>query len=351
MVGTQIYRTELRTAGRRILGECSCPAFCDRGDFCKHLVATALAVNEMPGKSGIVSNRFVQIRDHLRAQGVDALVETIMTLAERDLALFRDLELAAAMDGKDDDTLFSSFARAIADATRTPGFIEYDQMRTWSADVNAVLARIDDLIGRDRAGLALRLLDNFFACMGQALQSVDDSNGHGGRLLTRGAELHLKACRAACPEPIALARDLFRRETEGEWGTFHGASRTYRDLLGTAGLAEYRRLAEVAWADIKPLRGGARRVREDRSAMHYPLQSILESFAARDGDIDAMIAIRAKDLSSAYAYLHIAKLCADQARVADALKWAEEGLWQFEDDPDERLVAFASDLRHRLRNA
>jgi hypothetical protein len=34
--------------------------------------------------------------------------------------------------------------------------------------------------------------------------------------------------------------------------------------------------------------------------------------------------------------------------MADALKWAEEGLWQFEDDPDRRLIAFASDLRRRL---
>jgi hypothetical protein len=349
VAGTQIYRTKLGVVGRRISGECSCPAFSDRGDFCKHLVAVALAVNEMePGKS--LPNRFAQIRDHLRVQGVDALVETIMTLAERDLALLRDLELAAATDGKDDDALFSSFARAIAEATRTPGFIEYDEMRAWASHVEPVLARIDGLIGRDRAGLALRLLDQFFACMGPALQSVDDSNGHGGRLLSRGAGLHLKACRAVRPEPVAFARDLFLRETEEEWGTFHGASETYRDLLGAAGLAEYRRLAEAAWADIKPLRGGARRVQDDRPALYYPLLSILESFAARDGDVDAMITIRAKDLSSAYAYLQIAKLCADHDRMADALKWAEDGLWQFEDDPDKRLVKFAADLRHRLRS-
>lgn len=349
VAGMQIYRTKLRHAGRRVSGECSCPAFSDRGDFCKHLVATALAVNEMePDKP--IPNYFGQIRDHLRAQSLDTLVEKIMTLAERDLALFRDLELAAATDGKDDDALFSSFAHAIAEVTRTPGFIEYDEMRAWASNVEAVLARIDDLIDRDRAGLVLRLLDHFFACMGQALQSVDDSNGHGGRLLARGAELHLKACRAVRPEPLALARDLFRRETEGEWDTFRGASEPYRDLLGTAGLAEYRRLAEAAWADIKPLRGGARRVRDDRSPLYHPLQSILESFAVREGDIDAMIAIRAKDLSSAYAYLQIAKLCADHARMADALKWAEEGVWQFEDDPDKRLVAFAAGLRHRLRS-
>jgi hypothetical protein len=83
--------------------------------------------------------------------------------------------------------------------------------------------------------------------------------------------------------------------------------------------------------------------------LRYSLQSILENFAERVGDIDAMIAVRARDLSSAYRYLEVAKLCVDHGRTTEALKWAEEGLWQFEYDPDKRLVAFASDLRRRLQ--
>lgn len=160
--------------------------------------------------------------------------------------------------------------------------------------------------------------------------------------------MQLKACRATKPEPLALARDLFRRETEWDGDYFYRASETYCTLLGKAGLAEYRRLAQEAWAEFKPLRGGARRVRDDEPEMRYRLQSILESFAARDNDIDAWIAIRATDLLSAYAYLQVAKLCADHGRMAEALKWAEEGLWWFEDQPDRRLVAFTAELRRRF---
>ncbi|MEI9887769.1 MAG: DUF6880 family protein [Rhizomicrobium sp.] len=170
-------------------------------------------------------------------------------------------------------------------------------------------------------------------------------------LLARASELHFKACRAGKPESLALARDLFRRETEWDSDHFCRASEKYRTLLGKAGLAEYRRLAQEAWAEFKPLRGGARRVRDDVPEKRYRLQSILESFAARDGDIDARIAIRAADLSSAYAYLQVAKLCADHGRSAEALKWAEEGLWQFEDEPDRRLTVFAATLRRRVLEA
>jgi hypothetical protein len=351
VAGTEIYQTELTGSGRRFTGACTCPAF-EREDFCKHLVATALAVNAMDARTvDAVRDRFTQIREHLRAKDTEALVDMVMGIAERDPDLRRHLELAVAVGGKDHETLFARFKAAITEVTRTSDYIEYRQMRAWAANVEAVLTRIDGLVDKARAPVVLRLLDHFFARMGKALQSVDDSDGQGGGLLARASELHLKACRAGKPEPLALARDLFRRETEWDSDYFRRASESYRTLLGKAGLAEYRRLAQDAWAEFKPLRGGARRVRDDVPEMRYRLQSILESFAARDGDIDAWIAIRATDLSSAYAYLQVAELCADHGRTAEALKWAEEGLWQLEDEPDRRLVAFAAALRRRLTHA
>jgi hypothetical protein len=43
--------------------------------------------------------------------------------------------------------------------------------------------------------------------------------------------------------------------------------------------------------------------------------------------------------------------CLDHAREPEALKWTDEGLWQFVDDPDERLIVFASDLYRRIGRA
>jgi tetratricopeptide (TPR) repeat protein len=78
------------------------------------------------------------------------------------------------------------------------------------------------------------------------------------------------------------------------------------------------------------------------------LMAILDFFAEREGDIDARIALRARDLSSAWHYWQLAQFCLDQGRADEALRRAEEGLWVFEDKgPDERLTLFVADLLSR----
>ncbi len=46
VTGSEDYRTVLTKRGKKIGGECSCPAFRDWG-FCKHMVATGLAANDV----------------------------------------------------------------------------------------------------------------------------------------------------------------------------------------------------------------------------------------------------------------------------------------------------------------
>ena len=348
VVGSEIYRCELVGAGKKFSGECSCPAFSDWG-FCKHLVATALTANSLgPEALEQTSNRFAKIREHLRAAGLERLVEMVVGFAERDPSLLKELELSAAAAAADDKTLFAQFKKAITDATRTHGYVEYREMRYWVEGIDRVLDRIAGLVENGRATVVLQLLDHFFRRMDDALGNMDDSDGGGGSVYAKACVIHLAACRQAKPDPFALAQALFAREVDSEWEFFHGASEAYEDVLGDAGLAEYRRLACEAWQKIKPQRATRQQVQDDQFSERYALAAILESFAEREGDVDGIIAIRGKDLSSAYDYLGIAQLCLDHSREPEALKWAEEGLWQFEDNPDERLVLFVVDLYRRI---
>jgi hypothetical protein len=66
-------------------------------------------------------------------------------------------------------------------------------------------------------------------------------------LADRLGELHLRACRAGRPEPVALARWLFETEFRGDLGAVSGAAQAYADVLGPDGLTELRRLASDAW--------------------------------------------------------------------------------------------------------
>jgi uncharacterized Zn finger protein len=348
VIGSEVYHSQLVGTGKKFSGGCSCAAFFDWG-FCKHLVATALAANDShPVELEKATNRLTKMRDFLRAKGVEPLVEMIMGIAERDPGLLRDIELSATAATADDQTLFVQFKKAITEATRTHGFVDYREARAWAAKIERILEQIEALIQSGRADLILRLLDHFYARMDDALNKMDDSDGQDGGIYAKACKIHLAACRASKPEPVALARELFGREVDSDWDFFHGASETYADVLGDAGLAEYRRLANEAWRTVKPLRAVGRQMDDDQVRARHRLGAVLECFAARDGDVDARIAIRAKDLSTAYAYLGIAQLCLDHGRDAEALKWAEEGLWQFEDHPDQHLVFFSADLYRRI---
>lgn len=344
VAGSEDYRTVLAGRGKTIDGECSCPAYEDSG-FCKHMVATALAANAADEKGeAVVVGALARIRDHLKTIGIDGLVEMIMSLAERDPTLFRKLEMAAAVVNADDKTLEARLRKAIDDATRTKGFVEYRAAADWAAGVDAALDAIAGLASGARAGLALKLAERAIERIERAVENIDDSDGHCGALLLRARDIHLGACRAAKPNPVTLARDLFARETEGDHDTFHDAAALYADVLGEEGLAEYRRLAGEAWEKLPP-RTSARRVADDPAANYFHLAQIMDFFAERDGDVEARIALRAKDLSSPWNYLQLAEFCRAQGRADEALRRAEEGLWVFEDErPDERLVVFAVDL-------
>ncbi|MGY4474740.1 SWIM zinc finger family protein [Bradyrhizobium sp. USDA 3364] len=344
VAGTEIYRCELTGRGKSFSGDCTCQAFVDWG-FCKHLTAVALTVNDLePGVLAQASGRLAKIRDHLRTKGIDRLVELVLDLAGRDPKLLEELELSATLDTADDATLVAQFKKALTDATRVRGTIEYRDMRDWARRIDGVLDRISVLREGGKALLVLELLEHFFARMDEALTKVDDSDGGGGACYARAREIHLAACEQSKPEPIELARALFKREVSSDWDFFFGASETYAGVLGAAGLGEYRRLAAEAWQKVK---SRPKRRTEVRPGGEYALQAMMERFAERDNDVDGIIAIRANDLSSAYRYLDVAQVCLDNGREQEALKWAEEGLWKFEDEPDKALVLFTCDLLQR----
>jgi tetratricopeptide (TPR) repeat protein len=340
VAGTEDYRTVLTGRGRKLGGECSCPAFEDWG-FCKHMVATALAANEAGDDTAADGmGALARIQAHLKAKGVDALVEMILGVAERDPALFRKLDMAAASGRGDGKTLEARLRRAIDNTTRTGRYVDYSAAAAWAGEVAAALDAVAELASGERAGVALRLAEHAIDCIEEAIESIDDSDGRCGALLEQARDIHLAACCATRPDPATLARDLFDREMAGRYDTFFRAAAVYADALGDAGLTEYHRLARAAWEKLPP-----RTKAREASGDYSQLEGMLDFFAEREGNLDERIALRSKDLSSPGSYLRLAEFCLQNGRPEEALRRAEEGLWIFEDGrPDERLVLFAAGL-------
>lgn len=343
--GSEDYRTRLSGRGKHIGGDCSCPAYDDWGS-CKHMVAVALAVNAQAGDAEAEgSGTLSRIRAHLKAKGVDALVDLLIDLAERDPALLRKLDTAATAARGDDKTLAARLRKAIDQATRPRRFIEYDEAEDWADNVGVALDALAELAPAGQAGLVLELAMRAIDRLGVAAESIDDSDGHVGALLERARDIHLAAAAIVRPEPVALARALYAREVDGGEETFAGAASVYGKVLGKTGLTEYRRLANEAWDRLPPRPRGAARVDADDFVERLRLMGILDHFAERDGDVDRRIALRARDLSTPWAYFQLAEFCLSQKRRDEALSHAEEGLWRFEDErTDERLLFFAVDL-------
>jgi hypothetical protein len=295
-----------------------------------------------------VPDRLGAIRAHLHAQSVERLAEMILDLAERDTVLFDRLELAASAASGDPAEVASRCRAALKRVLRASRFVEYGAAGAWTQGVIDVLDQLAGLIGSGRAELVLEMIDELFQRLPRVLENVDDSDGGGSEIVARAAELHLAACEAARPEPIALARELFRLETTEAFGAFQGASNGYSHLLGPAGLDEYGRLAQAGW-DRLPKSGqrpGRAVVGEEDGLARYRLFPILDRLAERAGDVDRRIALRKAHLAHAQDYLRLAQFCLEQGREAEAIQQAEEGAWLFDDTSGEALLLFLAE-RHR----
>jgi uncharacterized Zn finger protein len=75
----------------------------------------------------------------------------------------------------------------------------------------------------------------------------------------------------------------------------------------------------------------------------------MESLAQASGDIEELVAVMSRDLSSAYGYWRIAEVYREARQHDNALLWAEKGLKAFPERTDGRLREFAAEEYHRRR--
>ncbi len=335
--GERRYRVWVGALGDDVLGRCDCPMGED-GRCCKHQVALALAwlEEQRPGTGRTRSVSMQEVREFLLGLEPATLVSIIPAEADRDDAFSQRLlaRTAAAAAGADHDQ--TSVRRAIDQAVRNAGYVRYQEAWDYVAGIMNAVDLIDDVrLGGDPAA-AIGLAENALVRVEEAMGDVDDSDGGMGEVLARLQGIHLAACEAARPDPVALARTLFEWELHGEWDVFAGAVERYRDVLGEVGLAAYRRLAESAWEGVPAVGPGER----TGSDPYLRITSIMESLARTSGDTDALISVMRRDLAYPYDFLAIAQVCRELSRYDEALDWAERGITDFPGRADQRIRDF-----------
>lgn len=351
--GTREYRVDLCARDGELDCACTCPLGRD-GAFCKHCVAVGLTwiaegrdLGTGAADDQADAFREEDLRDFLLNLASEELVSLLLEQAGADDRLRRRLLARAARTGTKKPNL-SVWKQALDDAARTDGFVHYRDVYDYVSGIEEVVDSIQELLDDGHATSVIELAEHGLAELEQGLDSVDDSDGWVGGLLERLRDLHLAACRQAKPDPRALAEKLFTWELETGRDTFFGAADTYADVLGDAGLAVYRRLAGARWAEVRTLAPGAQD--PGHYAARFRITSIMEALARASGDIEELVAVKSRDLSSSYAFLRIAEIYRQAGQSDVALEWAERGWKSFpEERRDDRLREFIADAYHRQK--
>lgn len=320
--GTIPYGVTLGLSGVDASWSCTCPVGED-GAMCKHVVAVALtavgvddaepltlSTSESAGDPEVA--RFVAGLDH------DELVAIVVAQADVDWRLREKLRAraAATVNASVDER---AWRRRIAEAFAPYGdFVDYREAAGWAHGVGDVLDAVGELVDTHPAQ-AVTLLEYAYEQANASIQWIDDSDGYLTGIASDIAEMHLAACETAASDPAALARRLVDLELTSELDGFHRAAATYADVLGVAGLAEYRRLIEPAWTKID--------VGDDfGSSRDYAIREAMIGVALASGDPDDVIRVRSRSLRTPDDYLDIVCVLIDAGRSVDAIEWAQRGL-------------------------
>ena len=170
----------------------------------------------------------------------------------------------------------------------------------------------------------VEIIEQAIAQAEDALGNIDDSDGSVMPAIMELREVHERACNNLNLDPVALAERLFRFQTTGDWDTFHSVLPSYERALGQSGFERYRELVEAAWKRLPALGPEAFRTHFDSG--RHRVEHAMEELAALSEDVDALVAVKAHNLSSPHAFLELAGILKHHARRDEALAWAEKGI-------------------------
>lgn len=353
VAGSYPYAVSLWEEDDGIEYECSCPHG-EEGNFCKHCVAVGLAwLAETRAAGGTKSvrqkknNPWKDITDFVGLQDAATLAEWLLETAKRDDVLYENLLLKAQRTAGPASTI-KAFRAAIDRAVETGGYVDWHEASTYAAGLENIADSLAELLQQGQAAALIELAEYAITRVEAACEYVDDSNGgEMTDMLERLGELHYQACMAARPDPAELAERLFKYELSAGFDAFHDSLRRYAKVLGKEGVARYKQLAEDEWRKVEPR--SQETGRGDYDSRRWRITRIMESFAELSGDVEALVAVKSRDLSSALRYLDIAEIYRKHRRHDQALEWAERGVKAFPNKPDDRLRDFLAEEYLRLK--
>jgi tetratricopeptide (TPR) repeat protein len=222
-----------------------------------------------------------------------------------------------------------------------PDYLDWDETGGYVDAAYDSIASIEVLLEHGWAASAVELTEHALRLLEEAVETVDQ-NGEMTGVLDTAQELHLRACRDAHPDPVALAERLTRWAIDGEWGVFADATDLYADLYGETGLARCREIVHDAWSELPALAPGAP---GGHSTSRETVTRLRLAFADTP---EEKVEILSRDLSTDGRYITVAAVLTGAGRFDEALKWLAEAQAAF---PDRRDATVEEAVADTLRSA
>lgn len=310
--GTSRYTVELDWSGRLPDGSCTCPHYAD-GHFCKHLVATGLAVIDSGQTDGTTTPTEPALEAAVQAMDVDELRELVLTLAQRYGGVRRLLEIRATAASGDDARAKAELEAFVRNRLGSIGFVYYDESYGVAESAGEALDELEDHLNSGAAEIVRPALLSAVTCLRTIVEQADDSSGVIGEQCQRAADLYAQACRQGRPDPVELAKWLvkFRADSPG-WPNLTLAD--FVDAFDKKALNAYRR--EVA--DLE-------RGLDDRDKWHrYEVEAMLLELADHDGDVDRAVQLLSQREHPRYGAI-VARL-REAERPEEAVAWIDRAV-------------------------
>ena len=350
VVGTSTYRVKLWRSRSELQWSCTCPLGRE-AVFCKHAVAVGLAwlaaADMQEGKPAAGGARREQelrresVERYLAGVDRERLVALVLEATDFDDILRRRLLLEsigvvriggkrAKASSRTPD--LAAYRQLLKEAIEPGDHVDYEALPDYAQGVKEAIGPLGDLLDMKLAGPVVELAEFALVELDKACELLDGGDGSLNRVYDHLQQLHLEACRAARLDPAELAGRLLEYELEGGLGVFNNAVKTYGDVLGKKGVAAWRALLTRQWAELtdlpasKTAHGGTLPPIDHR---RFQLQTLMENLAESEGDVDTLLAIKQRDLSSPQDFLSLAELCRSAGRDEEALAWAQRGLREF----------------------
>lgn len=327
--GSRAYRVKLWRGRGQLQFSCNC----DRGheqEFCKHCVAVGLAWLAGPAgpaaKPGVTRE---ELRDHLRGLDKERLINLALEAMDYDDILRRRLMLetiGVARPRKPDAPPLdlATYRQILREAIECADYVDYEAMPDYTQGVEEAIRPLGELLRGGYAAAVVDLAEFALVELDKANDMVDGGDGALNAAYDDLQHYHLEACRQARLNPEKLAARLLEFEIEGGLGVFNNTASAYAEILGEPGLLAWRRQLTQEWQNLPP--ASAARRADDIDHRRFQINALMERMASEAGDLDALAAIRQRDLTTAHDYLALAETYRAARQLDLAIAAAERGL-------------------------